>query len=206
MRNAMRPIRSAGSASFILLVLLVGAWGHVSRAYGADPGSPFEVSASSVAAVNAQGQPETQAGGHPAELITTVEFSSEDIETLGAQKVKKVVPVQDPKDIAVTLPGGMIGDPLAVPRCPLAVFDAGIPQWCPATSQVGTANIFYGGIKFEDGVYDLIPPSGHPAELGITTPLGTNFVLNAGVRANEGYRLDTESKGTPMGGLLKEKV
>ena len=62
--------------------------------------------------------PFTQAGGHPWALTTKFAFETEEIQD--AQHEGQVLPTHDPKDIVDSLPPGLLGDPMAVPRCPLA--------------------------------------------------------------------------------------
>src|ERR1700722_6104310 len=84
----------------------------------------------------------TQAGGHPWAVTNTVEFATEKL-----KKNKAVVPVRDPKDIVVDLPAGFLGDPQAVPRCPLTFILANQDR-CPTDTQVGVARLrWYGGEK-----------------------------------------------------------
>ena len=46
-------------------------------------------------------------------------------------------PYGDAKDIEAALPPGLIGDPLALPRCPHAAFSGNGELGCPADTQVG---------------------------------------------------------------------
>src|SRR5580704_12317070 len=79
----------------------------------------------------------TQAGGHPWALTTTGEFTTEVDENPNAFS-KVISPTRDPRDIAVTLPPGLLGDPQAVPRCPLEQVTSGRgPSQCPADTQIG---------------------------------------------------------------------
>jgi hypothetical protein len=140
----------------------------------------------------------TQAGGHPYALTTTIDFNSETLP--GGQ----VVPVQDPRDIAVELPPGMVGDPLATSRCTLIVFASGS---CPGSTQLGWVKLhFKGGNMYEDGVYNLVPPEGVPAELGIKTVAGVNFLLSAGVDNAREYRLRTFEEGVPMSEVVSVEL
>ncbi|MGD0455132.1 MAG: hypothetical protein ABSB69_16205 [Solirubrobacteraceae bacterium] len=67
---------------------------------------------------NENGTPDTQAGSHPYELTTTFAMKTKTLEG-GA-------PVADGelKDLAVNLPVGLIGDPMAAPRCGRVAFGA----------------------------------------------------------------------------------
>jgi hypothetical protein len=134
----------------------------------------------------------TQAGGHPYALTTRIDFNTEEVEG-GA----RIVPVQDPKDVAVELPVGMVGNPLATSRCSLLVFANGS---CPGSAQVGWAKVLLQGGQnaYEDGVYNLVPPEGAPAELGLKTPVGVNFLIAAGVDNAREYRVRTFDEGVPI--------
>jgi hypothetical protein len=154
----------------------------------------FGVHAFTMSATNKAGEPFTQAGGHPYALTTTIEWNTEDVPALGP-----LVPVQDPKDVAVDLPAGVVVNPLATSRCPVATFAS---SFCPGSTQVGTLTVHLksGGNVYEDGVYNLVPPAGVPAELGVTTAAGqaAHFVLAGGLdNANE-YRIRSVDEGLPM--------
>ncbi len=85
------------------------------------------------------------------------------------------------KDLVIDLPAGVVGNPAAVPKCPVHVFlspaSSGVSN-CPQGSQIGTfaisgeAAIFTGGdsalglVGERNPIYNLVPESGYPAELG----------------------------------------
>ena len=166
--------------------------------------SELEISNFTINATNATDEPYTQAGGHPYELTTNIDFNTEEVAP------GRVAPVQDPKDIGVDFPPGLIGDPQAVPRCPLAVFEHGGEVHCPGSTQVGTViSHLFGGNEFLDSLYNLTPPTNTPALFGYTTPLGVNFLLTAGVRTSrtgEGYRVTTVDSGVPIAELASAEV
>jgi hypothetical protein len=64
-------------------------------------------------AFDADGQLDTQAGGHPASAITYFALNTV------RSKIGEIIPPGDPKDTVVDLPPGFLGNPLAAPRCPL---------------------------------------------------------------------------------------
>jgi hypothetical protein len=63
-------------------------------------------------AFEADGQPSTQAGGHPASAVTDFQ-----VNTVRAPS-GEIVPAGDLKNVVVDLPPGFLGDPLVTPRCP----------------------------------------------------------------------------------------
>ena len=105
----------------------------------------------------------TQAGGHPWALTTTAELTSEEISE--NQGGTSRAPTRDPKDLVTTLPVGLIGDPMAVPRCPLA--DIGNDIKCPADTQIGVGALFLGKHQDLGPIVDVTPEAGQSAEFAI---------------------------------------
>jgi hypothetical protein len=101
---------------------------------------------------NEDGSVVTQAGLHPYELTTNFSLERGDL-----------------KNIEVALPPGFVGDPNAVPQCPVRVLDELTAERlkgannCPADTQVGRELI---DNEFLGGIYNLVPPPGVPAEFG----------------------------------------
>lgn len=94
-------------------------------------------------AFKATGEPDTTAGDHPSSAITG--FLLDTVLSPGGQ----VVPAGDPKDIAVNLPPGFLGDPLVTPRCPQEARTSPFsPELCTVESKVGTIQLgleYFGG-------------------------------------------------------------
>lgn len=132
----------------------------------------------------------TQAGGHPAALTFTTEFESKEIGGHGP------LPTRDPKDIAVALPPGLLGNPTAVPECPLKQA-LSLTTRCPASTQVGVAVVnLLGGIGLLGPIVNVTPEAGQSAEFAIETSHKISILLVARlVRAPEGYGVTVESNG-----------
>jgi hypothetical protein len=143
------------------------------------------------------GTPYTQAGGHPYEMTTTVNFNTES--TPEANRIlpaENYAPPEEIKDITVNFPAGLIGNPQAVPLCSNAEF--GLNQ-CPVDSQVGT--ITFGSAFAAIGVvglYNLVPAPGHAAEFGYHLPLGIGQVFTSGLRTGSDYTQRTVSGSLAM--------
>ncbi len=146
------------------------------------------------------GTTDGQAGDHPYGVTTTIELETA-LENLGKPEV-----TQDVKDVAVELPLGFAGDPLAAERCPeIDLTDhegnANTPGYhtaCPAGSQVGTISVVWAGglhtIPYP--VYNVVPEHGYPAELGFNITSGLPIFLYASVvRDRSGYRLRVANPG-----------
>ncbi len=145
----------------------------------------------------------TQAGGHPWALTTTGEFTTEENLAVNFEElVKELVPTRDPKDVVAGLPPGLLGDPLAVPRCPLA--DVLAKVHCPGSTQLGVYRL-----QWERGKEDLAPivnvtpEAGQSAEFAFETN-GPPFLLTAHiVHTAAGYGFIVASNGVP--GILLDR-
>ncbi len=135
----------------------------------------------------------TQAGGHPWALTTTFEFATEESLRPGASQ-SRVFPTRDPKDIVVSLPPGLLGDPQAVPRCPLAdIAD------CRSSTQVGVWRVrWHGGGELLAPIYNVAPEAGQSAEFVLQDEIDVNAVLTAHlVRTAQGYGFTVASNRIP---------
>ncbi len=146
--------------------------------------------------------PYTQAGGHlngldggADALSTLIEFESETVTTpVGPAQV----PTQDPRDIVVDVPPGLLGNPTAAPRCPLKEA-LSLAVHCPASTQIGVAVLhLIKGEGFVGPIVNVVPEAGQTAEFAIDTPSNVNFLLTGHVvHGPEGYGLSVASNGTP---------
>ena len=128
-----------------------------------------------------------QAGGHPWALTTTVEFATEEIEREreGGGGGVLIEPTRDPKDIVVDLPPGLLGDPQAMPRCPLAT---ALGNNCPSATQIGEYRIrWFGEKEFLGPIVNVVPEAGQSAEFVLENEVHANPILTAHlVRTAEG--------------------
>jgi uncharacterized repeat protein (TIGR01451 family) len=144
----------------------------------------------------------TQAGGHPYDISTSIDFNSV-FNT--APLVSGPYPAEGVKDVFVDLPPGLVGNPTAVTQCTPAQLanSAGLsPQpLCPPTSQVGTTTIrfanpsgnsFFGPFP----VFNIVPPPDAPARFGFNVQ-GTLVILDAHPRGGGDYGLTIASRNVP---------
>jgi hypothetical protein len=138
-----------------------------------------------------------QAAGHPANLSAAFEFESEEIGSNGP------TPTRDPKDVAVGIPPGLVGNPTAVPRCPLKLALANEP--CPPGTQVGIAVLYaLHGEGFVGPIVNVTPEAGQSAEFAIETSAKLNFLVTAHVaRTREGYGITVVDNGIANSELVK---
>jgi len=152
--------------------------------------APFAAQSFDGSITNADGSTDTQAGSHPFAITTSFMLSTR-LDPSG-----EPVPVANLKDVQVNLPPGVIGNPLATPRCTAAQF-YGLS--CPAASQVGTVAVLgaaNGGIELDGKVYNMVPPAGVPAQFAFNVIANVN--LNASVRSGSDYGLTISAPDIPQ--------
>jgi hypothetical protein len=132
---------------------------------------------------NPDGTTDNQAGSHPEDLTVAYALNVEGFEQFYEEPVHG-----ESRTIDVNLPPGIIGDPLAVPRCSRKAFDNGLEEGesCPASSQVGIDTAEVEGIKVSGlaesfPVYNMVPPPGVAAQFAFNFN-GIETFLDAGVR------------------------
>jgi hypothetical protein len=161
--------------------------------------------ASSIAS-NAEGAPATQAGSHPYALTTSIVFNHV---VTAPEEPPRVRTYGDPKDIEVNLPQGVIVDPRATEmECTEAELENPEgPASCPNGSAVGVFSIYLDGIEvIDEPVYNMAPPAGVPAELGLNAA-GIGIIMHIGgrLRAGGDYGLSADisdiSQKHPIYGL-----
>ncbi len=148
------------------------------------------------------GAPATEAAGHPNALYTSLALNTVP-STEGVSQ-----PAGQQKNLVVELPLGLIGDPLATPRCPLSLLPPqtleareATPEQsgCPADTRVGMVTFSaLGGEYFESyPIYNLVPDRGHPAEFGFTYIDQRVILLPSIARTAMGYTILVSVPGTP---------
>jgi hypothetical protein len=142
-------------------------------------------------AANRAGDPYTQAGGHPFEVSTDIDFNAheEQIELLPGFPITASVPDADVKTIRVDLPPGLVGSPGAIPQCdPVDFFSGSDGSNCGNETQVGTSEIRTPfAPPYTVPVYSIRPTSPDlPAEFGFEYAK-VRVVLEASVRSGSDY-------------------
>jgi len=106
-------------------------------------------------AFEADGEPSTQAGAHPFSQLTAIAFNTV------RSGSGNVVPASDTRDIAVDLPAGFLGNPLAAPRCPQ------LQVSCGPKAAVGNFTAEFGTIGSSRNTFPInndTPPFGAAAQ------------------------------------------
>jgi hypothetical protein len=111
--------------------------------------------------------PELRAGARPYEFKLAFEMNQD----------AKEVPEGTLRELVIDLPPGMVGNPLAAPKCSGADFE-GLTTNCPGNTQIGVAFIRagFGENTVVSPIYNLTPPMGVAASVGFS--IGSNNVFN----------------------------
>ncbi|HEV3071341.1 MAG TPA: hypothetical protein VGY76_07955 [Solirubrobacteraceae bacterium] len=152
---------------------------------------------------NADGTLDRQAGSHPYAATFEIKLPT----ALNQESALGSAGGKEPRDIAVSLPPGLVGDPGATPRCTHQelehLFSANA---CPGDSQVGYLSVLaapYAANPFQ--VFNMVPPRGVPVELGINV-LGIITYLDAGVRSGGDYGATTRANNNIQGEVQSVRV
>ena len=125
----------------------------------------------------------TQAGGHPFEATTNIDWATDPNTGLATES---------PKDVMVDLPAGFIGNPNAVPKCTRDDFeDINLGGGCPIDTQIGTSTLKtgpFGSLTFP--VFNMTPKPGQPARFVFRALIPPVFI-DASVRTGGDYGLTT---------------
>lgn len=164
-------------ALFVLTSLLC-AWAAPAQA-------EFGLHGLEVVAEEADGSVDSLAGSHPFGVRTG--FA---VNTLEDPVLKFQVPDQDFRDLTIDVPPGFIADRDATPQCTTAEFrpPGGEQPACSKASTVGhvVVEISGPGQFFSSPVYNLVPPSGSVAKLGLQV-LGVPVTVELGLSRTAPY-------------------
>jgi hypothetical protein len=149
----------------------------------------FGITSFSTGAFNRDGTVNLRAGTHPFEFQASFTMNQNEAEeaegTLSA--------------FVVDLPPGLVGNPLALPRCRAADFEGQNPI-CPGNTQVGIANVQLLGSGSEIPVYNLTPPQGVAASIGFTLASVNSFQEGSVRSTDYGISVSDITLPTDIGG------
>jgi len=165
---------------------------------------PFGVERFSAQAEEEGGLEATQAGRHPFQYTTTIQFNSGAFVPGVNRTESSVVQPAQPRNFRFTLPAGIVGNTRSVPQCSLADFYDGsriLTNQCPDDTAIGVAAttlVEKSVIKFTRlaaPLFNLTPGPGEPARLGLTAG-GVSVVIDTEVDPDDKYRIIARVQNT----------
>jgi hypothetical protein len=151
--------------------------------------STFGIESFSFRSLDAGGEPETQAGAHPYELIVRIATPTTEVET-SEPAGGKISPTGTIKNLLNELPPGLVGNPTAVPPCTMREAEE---QKCSGDAQIGLIEVRYAERTEEEAagaaspLYNTIPPQGKAARFAGFINASTDAFVDSGVRTGEDY-------------------
>jgi hypothetical protein len=168
-----------------------------------DDAPQFGVAAFDASVTDANGDPFSQAGGHPFAASTSIDFNTE----RNPEPLKgDLWPVEQVKDLTVDLPPGFFGDPSGLMQCTLGQLaisgGVAVKQECPSSSQVGVLRLRTNSVfRLTNGpipVFNMVPPTDAPARLGFNA-LGVVVTIDVTVRTDGDYGLTAHLRNISEG-------
>jgi hypothetical protein len=159
------------------------AFNSAGETQGADETfATFGVKSFSVGVLDKEGQPYTQAGGHPYEWVTS--FALNTTATVINTFPRKAADANI-RNVEVELPAGLIASAAATPACPRAL--VAVEQCSPAT-QVGEIEVEDAeGNTFIEPLSNVKPPANVPLELGAVVANFVRVYIDGNVRTGGDY-------------------
>ncbi len=167
--------------------------------------APFGVELYEFAVEGPGGLPDTQAGSHPFQLTSVVQFNSNVVPgcrpSLAFPCLRHGPP---PKDLSIALPAGLVGNANAVPQCSEAEFETEIgdsEDLCPGSTAIGMAEVMikqisvFPAFPVEVPIFNLVPSPGEPARFGFHIE-HVPVTLDASVRTGRDYGVTIGSDNT----------
>jgi hypothetical protein len=142
----------------------------------------FGIASFSFGDLDKEGQPYTQAGGHPYEWTTSFALNTTDTEILQQQLPAAGANI---RDVETELPPGLIANATATPTCPRYLVAT---EQCSPDTQVGEIEVVDAeGNPFHEPLYNVVPPAGVPLELGAVVANFVRVYIDGNVRTGGDY-------------------
>lgn len=165
--------------------------------------APFDMEQYELSPEGEDGLSATQAGSHPFQLTATLALK-QNVQSIRECKPRPInpclAPAALPRDLSVTLPPGLIGNPNAVPQCTeeqFATLSGGGTNQCPANTAIGVAGItlninLLSMVTVVTPIFNLVPSPGEPARFGFIAE-NVPVTLDTSVRTGRDYAVVVSS-------------
>ena len=155
--------------------------------------STFGIESFSFRTLDSAGEPDTQAGSTPYELIVKITAPTTEVESTFSSEppviAGKTKPTGTIKDILNELPPGLIGNPTAVDRCTTREAEETL---CSGDAQIGVLEVHDTGAVDPAkpriaALFNTIPPQGSAARFTGFVNASTDGFIDSGVRTGDDY-------------------
>jgi hypothetical protein len=177
--------------------------------------TPFGVNNLELAAEDASGSRETQAGAHPFQLTTSVALNQSVFDfPPGQHEGPHPISPEALKDVDINLPPGLIGNATVIPQCTELEFTThptADNNICPANAAVGAAVVRVtepenvGTASVVVPVFNLEPAEGEPARFGFQG-FNVPVTLDTAVRNGDYHVVVSASNTTLAASVLSTEV
>lgn len=161
------------------------------------------------------GEPSTQAGERPGDVVTTITLNKTTVATKGGPEQgegESHATVTNTRDIETALPPGLVGNPTALPKCSHLLVTE---EKCPPQTQVGLIWVYGSKADFGRGqeeqwawsakpLYNVEPAGPYPAELGAFIEGQAGAWIRFHVRTGSDYGITADSIKIITGVALEE--
>lgn len=153
-----------------------------------------------------------QAGGHPFQLTTTLQFNTGELKIGSSRKAASIQQPALPRNVRFSLPAGLIGNATAGAHCKMKNFFSRPKEGCQPETAVGVASVtiiernVLGLTRIAVPVFNLPPAPGEPARIGFAVE-GAPVVIDAAVDPDDQYRVIAEvANATQLADILATTV
>ena len=174
----------------------------------ATAGPGFGVKSLELAFTNQDGSPDTQAGSHPYQMTTAFTLNTAFLNTAalpretGIDARYRLEPDGNIRDVIVTLPPGLVGDPNATTeKCTAADLESDNRPGCPPASEVGYIEVELGeqrgtNLHLSVTLYNIVSPHGVAAQFGGNFIIPSAFINNV-LKPGGDYGYTATSEAAP---------
>ena len=167
-----------------------------------DP-TPFGIDYFSTQAEEEGGDPAIQAGGHPFQLTTTLQFNSNALDIGESRKDTSIQQPALPRNLRFPLPAGLVGNATAAPRCSMEEFFESELNGdnCKPQTAIGVTSVtivertVLGLTRIAVPVFNLPPAPGEPARFGFVVK-GALVLIDTALDPDDKYRIVAEVRNT----------
>ena len=164
--------------------------------------TPFGVESYELKAEEEDGSADLQAGSHPFQLTTTLEFNQVFSHNTRQNKEQPGTPALL-KNVDTTLPVGLVAATVGVPQCSDADFQAvrpGSSDECPADTAIGAVAVTFKEPIYETRtetvpLFNLVPARGEPARIGFEFD-EVPVALDTSIKTGDGYAAEVDARYT----------